>query len=264
MFRSGMEPRPYGKHGSVGCGFHAAPLMLTILVLTKDEKMKRNYVVILCGLFIAMQVVLGRVIAIDVGFMRISFGFIPIALGGAIFGPFWNGIICAAADIAGFLTVPSQYPFFPGFTLSAFLSGFAYGFFLNVPLASRAADGKPHNHHPIPPRAADGKPHDRFPQPFGTWFMKDMAAHSPISCNLSARSLLIRISLAAFCVTILIDAFLTTYWVSIIYKNAYLFYFWTRLIKSAIMLPIHVAVFGALWRYLGKYIATTIYQKHAV
>ena len=187
--------------------------------------MKKIYITILCGLFIALQVAFGRIMAIDVGFMRVTFVFIPIAIGGAILGPVWNGLICAAADIAGFLLVPSQGAFFPGFTLSAFLRGAAYGYFLKGALPFSAI---------VSPQAG------------------------PLSTN---RSLLIRTTIAAFCVTILIDAFLSTWWVAILYEMPYSVYFTTRFIRSLALLPIHVVVFGAIWRSLGKYIENTIMKK---
>ena len=218
--------------------------------------MRKYYVMILCGLFIALQIVLGRLFAIDVVFMRVSLLFVPVALGGAIFGPLWNGLLCAAADIIGFLLVPSQGPFFPGFTLSAFLSGFAYGFFLKYqpsetrkiiyPL-SRADESS--NSLMLAKRSLFIK----------TLFVKTFSADNNKLSEM--RSLLIRTFLAAFCVTILIDAFLNTCWVAILYEKAYTFYFGTRFIKSLAMLPVHVAVFGAIWRSLGKYIESVVLPK---
>ncbi|MCL2057904.1 MAG: folate family ECF transporter S component [Oscillospiraceae bacterium] len=187
--------------------------------------MRKYYVMVLCGLFVALQVVLGRMLAVDVVFMRVSFIFLPIALGGAIFGPLWNGFICVAADLVGFLLVPGQGPFFPGFTLSAFLTGFAYGYFLKSYIG---------------------------------------AALSPPGGPLSTkRSLVIRTFFAAFCVTMLIDAHMNTLWVSILYNKAYVFYYGTRLVKSLAMLPVHVAVFGAIWASLGKYIESAVAPKIA-
>jgi len=208
--------------------------------------MRKYYIIILCGLFIALQVVFGRLIAIDVVFMRVSFIFVPIALGGALFGPLWNGLICAAADIIGFILVPSQGPFFPGFTLSAFLSGFAYGFFLTFKLTASTN---------LPDGAAT---RDDSRQP--VCFLNRVNAYSsnPLS---SMDSLIIRTALAAFCVTILVDALLNTFWVALLYEKAYTFYLGTRFIKSLAMLPVHVAVFGALWRSIGKYIESAVFPK---
>ena len=102
--------------------------------------------IVLSGLFIAMLVVFERILVINTGFMRVSFVFIPVAIGGAIFGPVWNGLIYAAADILGVMIMPGQGAYFPGFTISAFLSGAVCGFFLksaavlpSQPLASARA-----------------------------------------------------------------------------------------------------------------------------
>jgi ECF transporter S component (folate family) len=84
----------------------------------------------------------------------------------------------------------------------------------------------------------------------------------PYERRLSSRyALLIRTLLAAFCVTMLVDALLGTYWVSILYGQPFIFHFPARLIKSSIMLPVHVVVFGAIWKSLGKYIESAVYPK---
>ena len=204
--------------------------------------MRRYYITILCGLFVALQVVFGRWLAIDLVFVRISLVFIPIALGGAMLGSLWNGIICAIADIAGFLLIPSQGAYFPGFTVSSFFSGFAYGFFLKTPI----------------------QPLDKFFEKISknknsiSEPTSQQVSESPLS---STGSLVVRTFLAAFCVTIIIDAFMNTLWVSILYKKAYTVYFATRLIKSTAMLPVHVVVFGIIWRTLGKFIERNVYPK---
>jgi ECF transporter S component (folate family) len=232
---------------------------------------------------------------------------VPIALGGAILGPLWNGLISAAADIVGFMITPGQGAFFPGFTLNAFLSGFAYGLFLKnikampglfareTPLedsreaalgasreatlgASReAAFDAPREAAQAPTRVAAEVPEQvtaraaervatQVPAQVPAKVAKRVAAWDAALTNLtnwlsSARPLLIRTSLAAFCVTILIDAILGTCWVAILYENAYSFYFGSRLIKSLIMLPVHVVVFSAIWRSIGKYIELFVFPK---
>jgi ECF transporter S component (folate family) len=205
--------------------------------------MKKNYLIILCGLFIALQTVLKKLTAIDLGFVVIDLDFIAIALGGAILGPLWNGLICAATDVVSFILFPGRDPFFPGFTLSALLKGLAYGFFLKSALPFLNDTGKLPDKHPDKTRA---------PEP--------ARARGPIS---TTRSLLIRTTLGAFCVTILIEAFLNTLWVAMLYNKAYMFYLGSRLVKSLIMLPAHVALFGAIWRPLGKYIETAVMPKVA-
>ena len=274
--------------------------------------MKKYYITILCGLFIAMQVVLKRLTAVDLGFVRINFEFLPIALGGAVFGPLWNGLVCVAADIISFLIVPGQGAFMPGFTLSALLKGLAYGFFLRsaLPFVDGAAprpvqavrNGDSPNGVPTPgdgagprlvqaarigdspngvpasgddaplrpiqaaligdspngvPASGDGAPPSDF-VPGDAARINGAVRAKPLS---TARSLLIRTSVAAFCVTILIEALLNTLWVAMLYNEAYTFYLGSRFIKSLIMLPVHVVLFGLIWRPLGKYVESAVLPK---
>lgn len=76
--------------------------------------------------FIALQVVLTRFLAVETPILRISFGFLPLAMVGIMFGPLWGGAAGAIADILGMLIFPKG-AFFPGFTLSTALSGAIYG-----------------------------------------------------------------------------------------------------------------------------------------
>lgn len=81
------------------------------------------------GLFIALEIILTRFLSINTPFIRIGFGFLPVALLGIMYGPVWAGVSYAMGDILGMLIFPSG-PFFPGFTLSAGLTGVAYGLIL--------------------------------------------------------------------------------------------------------------------------------------
>lgn len=85
---------------------------------------------VLSAFFIALQVVFSRMLSVNTPFLRIGFGFLPLALCSVVLGP-WIGGGCAAASdiIGGFLF--STGPFFPGFTISAFLAGIFYGLFLH-------------------------------------------------------------------------------------------------------------------------------------
>ena len=82
------------------------------------------------GLLIALEVVLSRFLSINAWNIRIGFGFVPIAIAGMLFGALQAGIIAAAADVLGATLFPTG-PYFPGFTLTAFLTGVVLGIFLN-------------------------------------------------------------------------------------------------------------------------------------
>jgi len=81
------------------------------------------------GLFIALEIILTRFLSINTPFIRIGFGFLPVAMLGIMYGPVWAGIAYAIGDVLGMLIFPSG-AFFPGFTLSAALTGIAFGIVL--------------------------------------------------------------------------------------------------------------------------------------
>ena len=94
--------------------------------------MQKNMTKRLCliAVLIAMQIVLGRIAAINVGnYLKISFGFIPIAVCGILTGPFWTLLMAAVCDILGAMLFPTG-AFYWGFTLVAAAGGLIYGLFL--------------------------------------------------------------------------------------------------------------------------------------
>ena len=82
------------------------------------------------SLLIALDVVLTRFFSIQTPLVRLSTNFIAIAITGALFGAIPAGIAAALADVIGMMLFPYGL-FFPGFTLSAFLRGIIYGYFLH-------------------------------------------------------------------------------------------------------------------------------------
>ena len=79
--------------------------------------------------FIALEIVLTRYLSINTGILRIGFGFLPVAMVAIAFGPVWAGIAYAIGDVLGMLIFPSG-AYFPGFTLTAFLTGLVFGLIL--------------------------------------------------------------------------------------------------------------------------------------
>lgn len=68
-------------------------------------------------------------IFITPSFKLFTLSFLPNAIGAALFGPFWGGVMGIATDITGFIAKPAG-GFFPGYTLSAMLTNMIYGIFL--------------------------------------------------------------------------------------------------------------------------------------
>ena len=81
------------------------------------------------SLLIAIEVILTRFCSIQTPIVRIGFGFLPIAIIAMMYGPLSAGIAYTIGDLLGVVLFPSG-AFFPGFTLTAFLTGIVYGVFL--------------------------------------------------------------------------------------------------------------------------------------
>ena len=76
----------------------------------------------------ALNLILNSMRIVVSSMLEISFAFLAIAAAGLLYGPVMAGVIAVIADTIGFFLSPSG-GFFPGFTLSAFLSGFLFGMF---------------------------------------------------------------------------------------------------------------------------------------
>lgn len=93
----------------------------------RNTEMKR---IAQIGMLVAVEVVLSRFCSIITPIAKIGFAFLPIAVTGILYGPWPAGMMAVIADIIGGTLFPSG-AFFPGFTLTAFLSGYTYGVFLH-------------------------------------------------------------------------------------------------------------------------------------
>ena len=78
---------------------------------------------------IALEVILSRFLSVATPLVKIGFGFVPIAICAMLYGPVWAGAAGALADFLGASLFPIG-PYFPGFTLSAALTGIVFGIFL--------------------------------------------------------------------------------------------------------------------------------------
>lgn len=81
---------------------------------------------VLMALFIVLEIICTGVLKINLGTLRISLTFIPYALAGFTLGSAKGMLIGVLADIVSFMIFP-QGTYFPGFTISAGLSGALYG-----------------------------------------------------------------------------------------------------------------------------------------
>ena len=94
-----------------------------------EKKISKTHRVVLMAMLVAIQVILSRWLSINLWNLKIGFAFVPIAMAGMLLGPMGAGLTGAVADVIGATLFPSG-TFFPGFTLTAFITAFGYGFFL--------------------------------------------------------------------------------------------------------------------------------------
>lgn len=77
----------------------------------------------------ALEIILTRFLSVNLPIVRLGFGFLPVSLTAIMYGPLWAGAAYAMGDVIGALLFPIA-GFFPGFTLTAFLTGLTFGLFL--------------------------------------------------------------------------------------------------------------------------------------
>ena len=78
------------------------------------------------AMIITLDVIFTRLLAINTPLMKIGFGFAAVALAAMMFGPIWAMFTAALGDFVGSMIFPVG-PFFPGFTLTAALTGLIFG-----------------------------------------------------------------------------------------------------------------------------------------
>lgn len=71
------------------------------------------------GVSVALAVLFSYVFAIQTPFVRVTFGFLPIAIYGAMYGPWKAGLVAAAADFIGTAMLGTSI-FFRAFSFQAF------------------------------------------------------------------------------------------------------------------------------------------------
>ena len=93
------------------------------------QKMKWNTeAIVLLGVLISTEVVLSRFFSISAWNIKIGFSFLPVVVAALLLGSLQAGIVAGLGDLIGALLFPIG-AYFPGFTLTAFLTGIVFGLF---------------------------------------------------------------------------------------------------------------------------------------
>lgn len=91
-------------------------------------KKQSVHCLVLSSLLAATSVVLTQFLSFYIPFLgnnsaRVGFGHVPLLLAGLLLGPFWGAATGAVADLVGAILFPFGGSYFPGFTVTAMLTG---------------------------------------------------------------------------------------------------------------------------------------------
>ena len=78
------------------------------------------------AMLITLDLLFTRVLAINTPLMKIGFGFAAVAVSAMLYGPCWAMLTAALGDFIGAVIFPTG-AFFPGFTITAALTGLIFG-----------------------------------------------------------------------------------------------------------------------------------------
>ena len=84
----------------------------------------------LIAVLTAVEILLSRFLSVNAWNLKIGFNFVPIAVAAILLGSVEAGIVAALGDLIGAILFPIG-AYFPGFTLTAFLTGVCFGLFLH-------------------------------------------------------------------------------------------------------------------------------------
>lgn len=99
------------------------------ILISSLNEFKRITTIAVSGMLSAVNVVLHLFLTIPVSnFLELRFSFLAVAVTGFLYGPIVGGLMGAVGDILKYVVRPTG-AFFPGFTLSEFVTGFVYGLF---------------------------------------------------------------------------------------------------------------------------------------
>ena len=100
---------------------------------TKTKKTKKIGIrcIATIAVMIALEVVLTRLLAINTLGLKIGFGFVPVVAACLLYGPLGGAVVGGLGDLVGSLLFPVG-AYFPGFTLTAVITGAVWGLFLHT------------------------------------------------------------------------------------------------------------------------------------
>lgn len=158
------------------------------VMISSSKELKNVRNLVLASLLITVHLLLDLFTIQLLPTLHISFEFLASATIGMFFGPVVGGVCGGVSDIINYILYPKG-AFFPGFTISAIVSGLIYGAVL---------------------------------------YKKEIT--------------LKRCFVTVTLIILIVDIILNTYWLSILYKNAFIALLGPRLVKNLVMIPINAGL----------------------
>lgn len=99
--------------------------------MSKRKNEEKIYTLVCLALLTAMQIVIARFLVVPLSeSLRISFSFIPVVIAARSFGVLGAVTVYGLGDFIGAVAFPTTGAYFPGYTLTAAVSGVIYGILL--------------------------------------------------------------------------------------------------------------------------------------
>ena len=99
--------------------------------MSKRKNEEKIFILVCLALLTATQIVIARILVIPLSeSLRISFSFIPVVIAARSFGVIGAVTVYGLGDFIGAVAFPTTGAYFPGFTLTAVVSGLIYGLYL--------------------------------------------------------------------------------------------------------------------------------------
>lgn len=93
-------------------------------------KKQKTSMLVTLGMLVAIEIVLSRFCSIPAWNFKIGLGFVPVVVAAVLYGPVPAAVVAGLSDLLGAIMFPIG-PYFPGFTLTAALTGLVWGVFLH-------------------------------------------------------------------------------------------------------------------------------------
>lgn len=93
-------------------------------------KKQKTSMLVTLGMLVAIEIVLSRFCSISAWNLKIGFGFAPVVVAAVLYGAVPAAVVGGLSDFLGAILFPIG-PYFPGFTLTAALTGAVFGLFLH-------------------------------------------------------------------------------------------------------------------------------------